>query len=87
MKTCSTQSKRCDQYLCDNRETNDLRNPLYTLSIISFVLIVIMKFSLLKHIDYYLAVTQWSSENRVFKERSAGIRDFSCEARKPNKPT
>ena len=30
MKTCSAQLKRCNQYLSDNRETNDKQNPLYT---------------------------------------------------------
>ena len=27
MKTCSTWSKRFDQYLCDNHNTNDKRDP------------------------------------------------------------
>ena len=33
MKTCSTWPKRCDQYLCDNHETNNKPNPL---SVVTF---------------------------------------------------
>ena len=33
MKTCSTRSKLCDQYLCDNHETHNEPNPL---SVVTF---------------------------------------------------
>ena len=42
MKTCSARLKRRDQYLCGNRETNDKRNPLYTLSTINNIFLYIL---------------------------------------------
>ena len=35
MKTCSTRSKCGDQYLCDNRETNDKRKYLMKFHLIA----------------------------------------------------
>ena len=44
VKTCNMQLKRRDQYLSDNRETNDKQNPLYSLTTMSIIFHDIMMF-------------------------------------------
>ena len=49
MKTCSTRSTRCDQYLCGYREKKDERNPLHTLSTINNIFLYILLVLVIKN--------------------------------------
>ena len=44
MKTCNMQLKGHDQYLSDNRETNNKQNPLYSLTTMNIIFHDIMMF-------------------------------------------
>ena len=78
MKTCSTRSKRRDQYLCDNRETNDQRNPFYALSTMNNIFHDIDDKILVD--DYLASYNTWSREssNSISSSIPVGFQATVC---------